>query len=182
MQTNPLAVNTLLAGNPAVQSLRRADRWQGAELAFWQASTAHQSLEAPGKQAADNDQEQAVHAHVQTRQLELPTQKLRQLQRLLLRAKEVGGGRHGHEHQADRKQHLVEVCGTVQTAVQHPLEQHANRCRRQRGQGKRQQERNTQAVKQGDADITPHHGKRAMGQVDKVHQPQRDRQAHADEE
>jgi hypothetical protein len=52
-----------------------------------------------------------------------------QLQDLLRRANEVVHAGNSHEHQPDRKQHLIQVRPVVERAVERALEQRANQRR-----------------------------------------------------
>ena len=81
------------------------------------------------------DEEDPVGAEAHSRELDGAPEKGGHLDRLLAGAEDVGGGRRGDEHQADREQHLVELAGLVEPAKQRPLEEDADDGRTEKGDG-----------------------------------------------
>ncbi len=85
-----------------------------------------QELQRDREHRDDGDQEQPVGAEVEPEHVHLSAQEVGQPHRLLRRPEEIGRRRDGHEHEADREHHLVEVRGLVEALVERPLER---RCR-----------------------------------------------------
>ncbi len=162
----------------AARGARVVDR--GAQLRA-EARMRDHPLQRKRDAQADRDQEQAVDADIESRQRDLPAQEVGQGQRLLLGAEEVMRRGDGHEHQTDREQHLVEMRRAVQTAVQRALEHDADGGAGQGDDGQGREKRDPRTRQQDDADIAAEHREGAVREVDEVHQPQRHRQAHADQ-
>ena len=83
------------------------------------------------------DQEQPVRADIEAQHAHLPAQEIGQAHRLLRRAEEVRRRRDGHEHEADREHHLVQVRGLVQPLVERALQHDAGRRRHREGDRQR---------------------------------------------
>ena len=75
---------------------------------------------------ADDDQEDAVGAVLHEAEIELPLQRRRQDQLLVLRADQQRHRRDHHEDQPDGEQHLVELGGAVEPGIEQPLERDAD--------------------------------------------------------
>jgi len=80
------------------------------------------------------------------------------------------------------KKHLIEVRAVVQRPVERALEHGPDQCRPSKSGRQTQQEGQAQALHEQHRDVAAHHGKRAMGQVDEVHQTHGHRQAHGQDE
>ncbi len=130
-----------------------------------------------GDDERDRDQEQPVFAERQAEHADRAAQEGGRLDRLLQRAVDIGCDRDRDEGDADGQQHLVEVGGAVQAAVENTLEHDARRRRGEEGRRQGRQERPVILVYQGDGDVAAEHGEGAVRQIDEIHQPERHRQA-----
>ena len=74
------------------------------------------------------------------------------------------------------EQHLVEMAAVIEMAVERTLEHRADQGARDKRQRQRRKERPAGLIDQHRADIAARHRKGAVGEVDEVHQPERDRQ------
>src|SRR5215510_10141053 len=131
-------------------------------------------LQRDRQQPADDDDEQAVLSDIEAEQVDLALQHAGQLDVLLLRPHDVIDRRHRHEHEADGEQHLVEMRLGIDVNVEGALEQRPNGGRYHEGQRQRGKERNAIAVDQDERDIAARHGERAVGEIDEIHQAERD--------
>ena len=97
--------------------------------------------------------------------------------KLLLRAHQVVDRGDRHEDEADREQHLVEMAAGVEVAIERALE-HARRSRRwtRKASGSAAKNGTPERLISTRADIAAGHREGAVGEVDEVHQPERDRQ------
>jgi len=123
---------------------------------------------------AAGDDEQPVGAHAQhqrTRaELEALAQPIGQRDVLLRAAHHIVHRGHGHEAQADREQHLVEVGLAVHLAVQRALQQRPQQRRGHKGRRQAGQKRPAGLLHQHHQHIAAGHRKRTVGQVDEIHQ------------
>ena len=92
----------------------------GAEAGVFQRADQHDCYDH-----ADADQEQPVGRDIEPEHVERAAHIGRHIDRLLGGAEEIGGDRHRHEGDADGQQHLVEIAGAVEPAVEHALESDA---------------------------------------------------------
>ena len=96
--------------------------------------------------------------------------------KIALRAHDVIDGRDRHEDEPDRKQHLVEMASRVEMAIEQPLQRRADHGGGDERQRQAGEERPAHPVHQQGADVAARHRERAVGEVDEVHQPERDRE------
>ena len=144
------------------------------------------AFDKPGQRKRDchhhHDEEQPIGAEVQPQHTHLSTQKIRQPNRLLLRAEEPGRASDGHEDKADAEQDLIEMRRAVETAIEQALEDNAG----QRGNDERHRQRGQKWKPQPGhgnyARIAAEHGERAVGEIDEIHEAHGHRQADADDE
>src|SRR5262245_1630664 len=134
-------------------------------------------LQAERENAADHDDEQAVTPDADAEDLEPPLQGARDIDENLLRAHHAVDGGDRHEHEPDGEKHLLEVALAVDVGVERAFEQCADERGGHEGDGGPRKERHAPAVDQDQRDVAARHGEGAMGQVDEVHQPERDRKA-----
>src|SRR5579883_112748 len=106
---------------------------------------------------------------------ELAAQIFRYGSRLRLRSPDKFGGRHGHEDEADREQHLIELARVVEPPVERSLDHHAESSDDDNGEGESREEGKAGACHQGHRRISPGHGKDAVRKVDEAHEPHGDR-------
>ena len=95
---------------------------------------------------------------------------------LLRRAHHVVDRRHRHEHEADREQHLLEMAPGVDVDIERALEQRADRGGHDESERQRGEERHAQPVDEDHRDVAAGHGEGAVGEIDEVHEAERDRQ------
>src|SRR5215475_234989 len=131
-------------------------------------------LQRDRQQPADDDDEQAILSDIEAEQVDLALQHAGQLDVLLLRPHDVIDRRHRHEHQADGEQHLVEMRLGIDVNVEGALEQRPNGGGRHEGDRQGGEKWNAVAVDQDERDVTARHGERAVGEIDEVHQAERD--------
>ena len=107
--------------------------------------------------------------------MKLPESHGGRLTWLRLVAEQEIGDRHGHQHEADGEQDLVERACAIEPAIEGALEDDAEN----RGDEKRDrqgdEERRAEARHHQRRDIAADHGEGAVGEVDEIHQPQRHR-------
>src|SRR5262249_54866655 len=132
-------------------------------------------LQADREQPADHDDEQSVASDADAEYLEAALQHARDLDEDLLRAHHVVDGGDRHEDEADGEQHLVEVALAVDVHIERALEQRPDQRGGDEGDGKPGEERQAGAVDQDQRDVAARHGERAVGEIDEIHQPERDR-------
>jgi hypothetical protein len=77
--------------------------------------------------------------------------------------------------EADGEQDLVERTGAIEPPIERALERHAEDRRNKERQRERQQERDAGAVHHQRRHVAADHGESAMGEVNEIHQPKRDR-------
>ena len=126
------------------------------------------------QQSADHDDHQPVAADADAEEIDLSLQGGRKLDEDPRRPHDVIDRRHRHEDEADREQHLIEVAAVIEVAIERALQHHADQGAGDKCQRQRRKERPAGLVDQHRADISPRHGKRTMGEIDEVHQPERD--------
>ena len=131
------------------------------------------SCSASGSTRADHDHEEPVLADADLSKSKPALQPGRQLHVLLHRADEVVDRRHGHEDEADREQHLVEMRPRVHRPVEGALEQRAEQRRGDERDRQASQERQAGTVHQQHRDVAAGHREGAVSEVDEVHQPER---------
>ena len=141
-----------------------------------EAGAREDELQADREQPADHDDQQPIASDADAEDLEAPLQHARNLDEHLLRAHHVVDRGDRHEHQTDGEQHLVEVALVVDVHIERALEQRADQRGDDEGDGKTGEERQAGAVDQHQRDVAARHGERAMGEIDEIHQPERDRQ------
>ena len=149
---------------------------RGAQPAA-EAGLGEDELQRDRQQSAQHDDQQPVAADADAGDLELALQVARNLHEHLARAHDIVGRRDRHEDEADGEQHLVEVRLSIDMRIERALEQEADRRARKKRHRQRQEEGNTQAVDQKDGDIGAGHGKRAVREIDEIHQAERHREA-----
>ena len=93
------------------------------------------------------------------------------------RAHHVVDGRHRHEDKPDREQHLIEVAAGVDMHIERALEEGADRRRHHESERQAERKRHAQAIDQDDRAIAAGHGEGAVGEIDEIHQAERDGQA-----
>ncbi len=128
-----------------------------------------------GDEGADQDQEEAIGADLDTEQGGLPAEIIRHLHQTKLRSPDIGGTRHRHQRQADGEQHLAQLRRAVETPVEGRLEARADRADAEEGDRQRYQERPTQRIGDRDGKIAAQHGEGAMRQIDEIHHAHGDR-------
>ncbi len=74
------------------------------------------------------------------------------------------------------------MAARIEMAVERSLEHDADRSRRDEGERQRGEERPAHPVDQDHADIAAGHGEGAVGEVDEVHQAERDREPASEHE
>ena len=82
---------------------------------------------------------------------------------------------HRHEDEADAEQHLIEMASGVEVTIERALQHRADQGACDKRQRQACKERPAGLIDQHRADISARHRKRAMGEIDEVHQPERDR-------
>jgi hypothetical protein len=100
-------------------------------------------------------------------------QPLGQLHVLLRRAHEVVDGGHGHEGEADGKQHLVEVRLAVHGPVERAFQQGPGQSDDDEGERQAGQERQAELLHREHREVSAGHGEGTVREVDEVHQPER---------
>ncbi len=86
------------------------------------------------------------------------------------------------KRKADGQQHLIEIAGAIELAIQEAFEHHAHQSRCQKGHRQRGKKRPAEAIDQRHGDVTAEHREGAMREVDEIHHAERDRQADRQQE
>src|SRR5262245_44035352 len=133
-------------------------------------------LQAERENSADHDDQQAITPAPHAEDLEPALQGARDIDENLLRAHHAVDGGDRHENEPDGEQHLLELALAVDVGVERALEQCADERGGHEGDGETGEERHAGLVDQDEGDVAARHGEGAMGEVDEVHQPERDRQ------
>ncbi len=140
----------------------------------WSSTAARSRL--PNEQAADHDDHQPVAPDPDTEDIELALQHGRDVDELLRGAHDVIDPGHRHEDEADGEQHLIEMALGIDMDIERALEHGPERGPEQESERQAEQERHAQAVHQHDRDVAARHREGAVGEVDEIHQAERDRQ------
>src|SRR5262249_4152311 len=138
--------------------------------------------DADDNEHSDPDQENAVGAVLHEAKIDLTSQFRRQLQRLALRSDQDRERRHKNEDQADRQQNLIQLAGTVKPAVERLFQDHTQGNTSDKDKRERDWKTEIRAAHRQQDDVAAEHRKRAVGKVDKSHQPHGDRQSDRDNE
>ena len=93
---------------------------------------------------------------------------------MLLRADEIVDRRHRHEDQADGEEHLVEMAPLVDMDIEGALEEEPDERAGDEDQRQGEEEIHAPAIDQEHADEAAGHGEGAMGEVDEIHDAERD--------
>src|SRR5690606_34769663 len=129
-----------------------------------------------------HNREEAVTPDAHTQNFGTPRKLPRELDQLLLTAHDVVGCCHGHEDEPHRKQNLIEVARLIEAAIKRPLENTSESCANEKGSWEAPVEGDAVTVHHHHGHVTAGHCKCAMGQIDEVHQSQRDRQSASENE
>ena len=125
---------------------------------------------------ADDDQKDAVGAVVNNAEIELPLQRLRQGQRLVLRADQQRDRRDDDEHEPDAEQHLVELGRAIEPGIEQALEHDADRSDGDEAERERGREAQPPAPHAQHDDVAAEHREGAVREVDEAHQAHGDGQ------
>jgi hypothetical protein len=131
-------------------------------------------LQRDREHAANDDDQQPVLADARAQHLELALQHLWNLHELLRGAHDVVDCHHRHEDKADGEKHLIEMALGVDVDIESPLEQRTERRGDQKRERQSREKGNTHAVDEDDRNVAARHGEGAVGEIDEVHQPERD--------
>src|SRR5262245_7038532 len=131
-------------------------------------------LQAKRENPAEHYDQQAVTPDPHAEDLEPALQGARDIDENLLRAHHAVDGGDRHEDEPDREQHLLELALAIDVGVERALEQCADQRGGHESDGETGEERHAGLVDQDEGDVAARHGEGAMGEVDEVHQPERD--------
>ena len=131
---------------------------------------------------ADRDDEDTIGGKGAEAEIELAVEIARHFDRLRQRPVDEGVAGDRHEDEADGEQHLVELVGRVEAAVEQALEGDTPRPHQHERRREGERERHAIPCRQAHGHVAPRHGEGAVRQIDEPHQPHGDREAHGDDE
>ena len=139
-------------------------------------------LQCSRQDRTEDDDKKPVLVEGEVADLDIAFERFRHVDDLRARAHEIIDARHRHEDEADGEHDLFEMWLVVEMDIERALEKGAGRRGDDEGDGQAPEQRKAEALHQHDGDIAARHGEGPVGEVDEVHEAERDRQAHRQHE
>src|SRR6185436_7596209 len=133
-------------------------------------------------QPAERDQKGPIAREITESEVDVALQPVGQRHRFRNRPVEISRGGDRHKGKTDGEQHLLEVGGSIESAIEAALEHDARCSDDNRRNDERGNKADTERAGERDDDIAAGHRESAVRQVHETHQPHRDRKADGGDE
>src|SRR6187551_388387 len=131
---------------------------------------------------AERDQKGPIAREITESEVDVALQPVGQRHRFRNRPVEISRGGDRHKGKTDGEQHLLEVGGSIESAIEAALEHDARCSDDNRRNDERGNKADTERAGERDDDIAAGHRESAVRQVHETHQPHRDRKADGGDE